>query len=378
MKIVKLILFISILANSLSAQNIVTNAFVSQSIISLGTDAKVTFNVNKITTCDSYNTEWDINYFAKTIKIILNYNYFSNCAASNTVSFESVSKPILLEGTYWVTLDVKVASNSSLNQSISLLSIFVNKPLQINCMYPFIPFLQGFCPSYLNQVCACNGKTYQNECEAFLRDKNGLYQNGICPTCMNTVSKPFECKTYNSNESYNAFLAKYSCSNELFNGKELVLKYIQNQTSDLKIEYNSMGITERVFLTKIVDNNLHCILSSNNGLLEVPMLPASTYYIIVENFNTLITFCNPTSTVELVNENIKSFPNPANDKITVMSDLVKINFITITDYLGRTHSTELVNAYEKDICVRYMPKGMYILKIHLNNGNAISRKTLLY
>jgi len=91
MKIFKYILILSLLVSGLRAQNIVTNALVTQGIVFLGSDANVTFNVNKITQCDSYSTDWDINYVAKIININLTYNYFSNCTASNITSFESTS-----------------------------------------------------------------------------------------------------------------------------------------------------------------------------------------------------------------------------------------------------------------------------------------------
>ena len=60
MKIFKYILILSLLVSGLRAQNIVTNAFVTQGIVFLGSDANVTFNVNKITQCDSYSADWDI------------------------------------------------------------------------------------------------------------------------------------------------------------------------------------------------------------------------------------------------------------------------------------------------------------------------------
>ena len=377
MKIFKYILILSLLVSGLRAQNIVTNAFVTQGIVFLGSDANVTFNVNKITQCDSYSADWDINYVAKIININLTYNYFSNCTASNITSFESTSKPILLEGTYWVNLNVNVPNNPFLNQSINLTSIFVNKPQQLTCVNSFIPFLFGFCPSLFNQVCACNGVTYQNECKAYLEDRNGLYESGICPEYINRKMIPFQCKTFYKYECNSTLFAKYICSNEVFEEKELILKYEHNQTSDYKLEYFTQTYPGTVFLTKIKDNNLECIASTKNGLLEVSMLPAGAYYLIVENLYHSITFCTRTNTEDTIAFNTMIYPNPASDIITVKSNLDKIYAVSLLDHLGKHYHTKYVKDYEGDLQVSDLSRGMYILKIQLENGHKVIKKLIL-
>lgn len=378
MKFFKYIIVFFLSIGSLNAQTIVTNAFVTHGIVALGSDANVTFNVKKITLCDTYSIDWDIDYIGKIINIKLNYNYFSNCTANNSTSYESTSKPLLLEGVYWVNLSVNVPNDPFLNQSINLLSIIVNKPPQINCANQFIPSLQGFCPFYLSQVCACNGVTYQNECNAYLEGRNGLYESGICPNYLNTKMVPFICKTYYYNESNSDLFAKYSCSNEVFENSELIINFEHPQTSDYKLEYFTHANTGPVFLTKIINNNLECISSTKNGLLEVPMLSAGVYYLIVENLYQSITFCTKTNTDVLLEESTMIYPNPASDIITIKSDLAKIYAVSLLDHLGKNYLTQYVKDYQGELNVGSMPRGMYFLKLQFEKGHAVNKKLILH
>jgi hypothetical protein len=258
-----------------------------------------------------------------------------------------------------------------------LLAIWVNKPPQFYCNNLLIPNLQGFCPTFSNPVCACNGESYQNECSAYLEDRNGLYESGICPDYINRKMLPFQCKTYNINEFNSTLFAKYTCSNEFFESNELILKYEHIQATDYKLEYFTQTYPGTVFLTKIKDNNLECIASTKNGLLEVSMLPAGAYYIIVENLYHSITFCTRTNTEDTIAFNTMIYPNPASDIITVKSNLDKIYAVSLLDHLGKHYHTQYVKDYEGDLQVSDLSRGMYILKIQLENGHKVIKKLIL-
>jgi hypothetical protein len=381
MKNVIFLIFLFCCCITTNAQSIVSGAQVTKPFVFLGESTSLTFNVNKVTSCDTYTIEWDINYIAKSIEVKVKYNYFSNCTTSGGTFIENISKPILLNGFYTMKITVNSLFNFNLNQTVFLQSVFVNTPVFLNCNNSFIPTLIDVCPSLLSPVCACNGQTYQNECMAYLKDRNGNYIGQNCPLYISQNKVDFKCKTYEPFQDMKSnFFEKYSCSNDLFQGKELFLEYEHKQLSDYRLEYTTQSSTVRVFLTSLENNNIKCIASSNNGVLEVPKLPSGTYFIISDNKlqqDYSITFCKATYVDELKQDRIVLFPNPSSGLLSIRNDSGNITSVAILDSLGDICKFQVINDSKIDIDLSNLLPAFYIAQIQLQNGNSVFKKFLI-
>ena len=194
------------------AGEIISLAFVTNGAINLGENVTIQFNVNQVSICDSYTTETLVDYTIKKIEVKVNYNYFSNCSESFLAKTEFVNKQILLEGLYNVEIVLNVPNNFDLDETVSLSTIIVNRPFNQSCGNSFIPYITDNCPSTINQVCACDGQNYDNECEAYLLNRNGIYDSPLCGIYIEQSSIPYECEIFR-NFKRNRF-SKYSCSDD--------------------------------------------------------------------------------------------------------------------------------------------------------------------
>jgi len=261
-KLLGIILFIFLFMEIAQAGEIISSAFVTSGIINLGENAKIQFNVNQVKLCDSYTIETTVDYIIKKIEGNVNYNYISSCNESISISTETVSKQILLEGIYSVEINLNVPNNSNWNETIHLASISVYKPFNQSCSNSNIPYLPGSCPTLLNQVCACDGQNYDNECYAYLLNRNGIYDEPLCGIYIEQSSIAFKCQKLQSFMK-NRF-SKYSCSDINFEGEEIYLRYDQQENDSLTIYFKSNKESVRIFLTKLVDNNVICMAISDS------------------------------------------------------------------------------------------------------------------
>lgn len=79
------------------------------------------------------------------------------------------------------------------------------------------------------------------------------------------------------------------------------------------------------------------------------------------------------STKETKKDNlINLVPNPATDMFSVVSKEQKINIISINDYIGR----KILETQNNNINISKLPKGNYIVKIELQNGEVIVKKLI--
>ncbi len=79
------------------------------------------------------------------------------------------------------------------------------------------------------------------------------------------------------------------------------------------------------------------------------------------------------ATKETKKDNLISLiPNPARDDFSVVSKNQKVSNISVVDYLGR----KILETQNKNINISKLPKGNYIVKIELQNGEVIVKKLM--
>ncbi len=376
----KIILLILLVWNtSLNSQNVISFPIILTGSTNLGQNMQVQFTVNKLTICDSYSIDYDINYFSKSITITVNYNYISSCSDANFGSFENVSKLVLLTGIYNVTLKLDVSSSSNLNENYQLGSLYVQAPSFGNCFDPFIPLVFDLCPNVSNNVCACDGQTYQNECESFFKEKNGLFMQGNCSNYLDFNDQPYECKQFHS--SFNKkFFETYSCLPNEFKGEEMYFKYTQNEKKDLDIRFIASSPNVKLFLVKLENNNLVCLSNSVGDSLVFNQLEKGDYYIIsdkLEQGNYSVKFCTQTSSVINTSASIKAslFPNPTNGNLWIHNESKLVEKVEIMDKVGVLVLSKIINSYENQLVVDGLA-GIYIVKILYKDGSSEYQKII--
>jgi len=158
-----IVLFLLVWNTSVASQNIISLPILATGIVDIGQNMQTQFTVKKLTFCDSYSINTEINYVTKTITIKVDYNYIPSCSENVFRMFENISKQVLLTGNYNVALKLNVFTNPNLNENYQLGTLFVQIPPFSSCSNPLIPWFFDVCPIIFNQVCACDGQTYQNE-----------------------------------------------------------------------------------------------------------------------------------------------------------------------------------------------------------------------
>ena len=367
-KIVSTLLIIFFSISITQAEEIINSAFVTYGVLNLGEEAQIQFNVNQVTVCDSYSISTKIDYTTKKIVVEVNYNYISNCSESHSIITKFVNKQILLEGIYSVEIKLNVPSNLIWNKTFYLPSISVNKPFNLSCSNSYIPPLQNPCPLLINPVCACDGQNYNNECDAYLFNRNGIYNKPSCGVFIEQESLPFKCGKF-QNFISNRF-SKYSCTNDNFEGAELYFKYEHIENDSLIIDFISNNESTRLFLTKLENDNIVCISMSDKNRLEYADLPIGTYYIIADSkqhFNLEIEFCIKTSINEkILDNNLTIYPIPIINYIGIKSNN-EIKRIKIYNLWGEEIFNNKVNS--SDIKINNILKpGIYLIQVETNIG----------
>src|SRR5574344_1424713 len=77
------------------------------------------------------------------------------------------------------------------------------------------------------------------------------------------------------------------------------------------------------------------------------------------------------------NKEIKFFPNPVIDNITIQNNENDINLVEIVDLLGKVHVSLSIES-NSDICINLsnLQKGVYFLKMSYNKNNSITKKII--
>ena len=367
-KIIVTLVFILDILSIANAGDIISSAVVTTGIINLGENASIQFNVNQVKVCDSYTVETTVDYFTKNIEIEVNYNYISSCAESSSSTTETVNKQILLEGIYNVKINLDVPDNNSWDETIFLTTITVTKPVNQSCIGAYIPYFSGICPSINNNVCACNGQNYENECEAYLQNRNGIYNTQLCSTIIEQSALPFECKKFQIPGNNNFSI--YSCSDDEFDGKELYLEYTHEKDDSLIIYFKAGDESTRLFLTKLENDNIECIAISDKTKLEYADLPAGIYFIIADsknNYYSDIEFCIQNSISNNIPDiNLTIYPNPIRNFIGIKSG-EKIKRIKIFDTLGVEIYSKVFNTSDIVINNKFL-SGIYLIEIETDSG----------
>lgn len=94
------------------------------------------------------------------------------------------------------------------------------------------------------------------------------------------------------------------------------------------------------------------------------------------DFNGNKTTTNIVSLSAEVNNDIKLYPNPCSSNTTIQSDQ-EINFISISDHLGKTVQQLTPNSKEINIVTENLKDGVYYLTLELKNGDFETKKLVV-
>jgi len=360
-------LFILLSFSSLSfSQDIISDEYLSDSDISLGEEVDIEFTVNYITDEDSYSVDVDIDYSSMEIIITVDYDYDEDGDESDDYDSEEISVMPLFEGEYGVTIECDVSFDFSLDEEVDVGDFSVGPPEGYDCDASFVPLITGFCPWYGDKVCACNGITYDNECEAFFEEEHGIYFHFTCGDHVYYNSKDFKCGHF-SLDNDNTF-SSYDCDNYNYEGDELYLKY-KHPGDSLKIYFTASNSNIRLFLVDYNSDDIECLAISDDSKLEADNLSSGTYYIIADSQygGGSIDICDITSNDNPVSgEDIALFPNPAHSNIYIKSNAI-IRKITIRDIFGIKHFSKSLDNNLIIIKEKLTP-GIYFVTIKTENS----------
>lgn len=174
----------------------------------------------------------------------------------------------------------------------------------------------------------------------------------VAPTALSATNSI--CTSFNANWSAVTGATQYSLDVSTdANFNSFLMGY--NDLSVVNTSYTVTGLTSNTTYYYRVRASDSCSLTSNSS-----------------NTSTAIT-CNITGINEYnSNENLKIYPNPANDKIIVSTDKVGANII-ITDILGETVRQVVANQLQTEITISDLQDGVYFVKATQDNTTAVQK-----
>lgn len=326
-----------LLSTAVTSQNILNTPVITTGAIDLGQNVVVQFNIDQETICDSYLFSTDIDYVSKLITITIDYTYVSTGFDSNLSFVEMIDEQVKLTGVYQVVIALNVPNKPEWNKMLFPGAVTVFDPGNSSCSNANIPSLDGFCPTYDNDACACNGWTYNNECVAYLEEMYGAYKLGTCGQVLAQQSTPYSCATFTSTEDN--FLETYICSEEFFLGNELVLEYVHDEAVNSKLTFTSSSPDVCLFLIHEVNGVLACLVKSEMNILDLEGIPNDTYFVVVDKKSAgdiSIEFCTSTDTEDIQSSTVKVYPNPARNHVylsEVNEEVVSIELVNLRGQL---------------------------------------------
>jgi hypothetical protein len=70
------------------------------------------------------------------------------------------------------------------------------------------------------------------------------------------------------------------------------------------------------------------------------------------------------------------YPNPTDGQLTIMNYELGITGIEVYDVMGRKVHQQTINHSYSVLELDGLPQGIYILKVHLENGDVVNRKII--
>ena len=364
-------LFILVILSSFSlnifSQSIIQSANVFPGIVSLGNTAQIQVNLEQITLCDTQVPTIDVNNVSKQITLNISYNYVSSCNPSVQIIPVNESFKPLLEGTYFVNINLTVIGDATRNEIRSAGTVTVNNPNFPTCSP--IPFESG-CPQISNPVCGEDGQNYINECIAFFENSSANYQYETCDNHITT--QPLICNQPYTNTS-NSFFSEYSCiPNKCLASNEFFLLYQHDSTGLFELNYEKSVSTE-IMLATMTNNTINCIAVGGANALTYDNLPAGNYMIIADGTNfTSVVFC-PVSSIEKIEDaSIRISPNPATDQLKIEGSTFQNFEYKITNLAGQILQKGKTST-NQTIDIPALLKGQYFLSLKSDKQQLIRK-----
>ena len=211
------------------------------------------------------------------------------------------------------------------------------------------------CPMIYNPVCGCDNVTYGNDCEA------------ICQGVTNWVQGP--CSISNTCQSFFTYdidtfsiIAGQSFANVQFNDESTNASWWQWDISDGS--------------TYLIQNPYHEFDLSLTNSFEVCLLSVNLDGSCSDTYCDSIFFEVSTTNIFNYNSNeIKIYPNPFNEYVTIETNYGRDYQIIIYDAFGR--EIESTNCYKSKTHITSLNEnGVYILTIN-ESGKLIYREKLI-
>ncbi|WP_396174989.1 T9SS type A sorting domain-containing protein [Flavobacterium sp.] len=152
---------------------------------------------------------------------------------------------------------------------------------------------------------------------------------------------------------------------------ELRVGTAQNSASQTTTLFTETNISSIVYTLKTVNFTPTVTGTYYFGLLHNSAgNPAGQHAFLLDNFNVQQTL----SVNQLVTSNMKVYPNPSKDFVTIESGTNElIDAIQVTDMHGRIVDSYLVNAKEYVLNISSLSKGMYFISIATDNGVGVKK-----
>jgi len=330
-------------------------------------------SILKLTACDNYHVDTQIDYFLKTIDFDITYNHSSICPPTLDTIPEAISFLPLLHGNYTVNIELTSPQNSLLDQSIDLGTIEVFNINEFSCTVSFTqPGIN--CPLVESPVCTCSGINYYNECEAYKSEgaKNYLFDE-TCIEYMTSRAQDFAIQTYIIDNV--DFFNSYDCSDEGYIRDEIFINYSHQEGDTLALYFEPTSI--QLFLVQPNNfDDIICIDKSENGQLINTELDGGDYIIVVEE-------APATNSVRFLNSppisNIDEVPLKYNVSSTVIKEHLDISVDTpskVTAIITDMNGSQLANKTfinQTTLSLGVIPTGMYFLTLYSDQSNVTER-----